>query len=71
MFLIRPQGSDICLNDPVLINRGIGSGSPRSLGFLERFMALPTRVEARKNITAPSALLGFVTVGVVRAREVC
>lgn len=71
MVFIRPQGSDICLNDPVLINRGIGSGSPRGLGILERFIALPTRVEARKNITAPSALLGFVPVGVVRAGEVC
>ena len=56
MVFIKPQGSDICLNDPVLINRGIGAGSPRGLGILERFIALPTRVEARKNITAPSAL---------------
>lgn len=71
MVFIRPQGLDICLNDPVLINRGIGSGSPRGLGILERFIALPTRVEARKNITAPSALLGFVPVGVVRAGEMC
>lgn len=37
-----------------------------SLGFLERFMALPALAEARNNITAPSALLGLVPEG-----EVC
>lgn len=48
------------------MNGRIGSGSPMSLGFLVRFMVLPTRAEARNNIAAPSVLLVFVPERVAR-----
>lgn len=63
MFFIRTEGSDVCLNDLILINRRIGPGNLMSLGFLERFMALPALVEARNNIIAPSALVVLVPQG--------
>ena len=50
----------------ILINRWVGSGNPTSLGFLERFRALPVRTGARNNSAAPSALLVFVPEGVAR-----